>query len=129
MNLDKGRGFQLQIDHLHSKYENGQLTSGEIAWLFEQLDRIPVLEKIKQDHKRTAGELKRVKKKLKYKTHHTISLGSLETMLQHAKAEKLDYRNYYSWGQYNDDVFDRDNVRNEERVEFLTELIHQIKKT
>jgi len=82
-----------------------------------------LLEIIKRDHKKKSNQLRRVQKKLKNKAKKTLSLDVLKNMLAKEKSQTLDYRDYYSWGEYNENSYRKDDAAKEARIQILEELI------
>lgn len=84
-----------------------------------------MLEKIKKDHKKKSNQVKRLRKKLKYKAKHTISISVLTDLLTYEQRNPIDPRDYF---YSNDgDGFVRDEATKKARVELLEELLKKAK--
>lgn len=86
------------------------------------------MDKIIQDHKGKSLQLKKVKKKLKFKTHNSISLSTLKELLKFEKGSEVNALHYlnYSLG-VDDSAYGEAEQRKKARIELLEDLIFRIK--
>ncbi len=86
------------------------------------------MDKIIQDHKRKSLQLKKVKKKLKFKSHNSVPLSTLEELLKFEKGNEVNASHYlnYSLG-VDDNAYGEAEQRKKARIELLEDLIYRIK--
>jgi hypothetical protein len=80
-----------------------------------------ILDKIKLDHHTKSNEVKRLKKKMKYKTKHTVTHAHLQMLLSKEKKSTIDSRDYMY--DFDDTTFNKDIAKKEARIELLEDLL------
>lgn len=86
------------------------------------------MDKVIQDHKDKSIQLKEVKKKLKFKTHNSVPLSTLEQLLKIETKNEVNAMHYSNYSYGIDDVaYGEAEQRKKARIELLEELIRDVK--
>ena len=81
-------------------------------------------EKIIRDHKVKSEQVKELKNKLK----NRIPISVIEEKLSREKSREIDYREYYSWGEFNQRGYDSAVVERDVRITLLEEILYETER-
>lgn len=83
-----------------------------------------IVDKIKINHKAKSKQVQALKKKLR----NRVPIGKIQELLAQEKNQKVNWQDYYGWGEVDDAAYGRAVARQEARVELLESLIRDFEK-